>query len=88
MKIKEDLMLRNIVGEWIIVPMGERIPEFNGMVKLNESGAFIWRLLEGEITKEKIIAAMLKEYDVDEETAAMEFDAFFKTLADANMLEI
>jgi hypothetical protein len=39
MKIKKDFMLREIVGTWIVVPLGERVVDFNGMVTLNETGA-------------------------------------------------
>lgn len=87
MKIKEDLMLRNILGDWIVVPMGERLLEFNGMMKMNESGAFIWRQLEADHTREDIIAALLEEYDIDETTAAAEVDTFMGALKKADILE-
>lgn len=87
MKIKEDFMLRNISEDWIVIPMGERLSEFNGMMKLNESGSFIWRLLDQEKSREEIIAALLEEYDIDEEKAAKEYDTFFQTLIDANIME-
>lgn len=87
MRIKEDLMLRNINEEWIIIPMGERLLEFNGLMKLNQSGSFIWRLLEDDKSREEIIAAMLEEYEIDEVTAAREFDSFYNALIDANILE-
>lgn len=88
MRIKEDLMLRNINEDWIVIPMGERLLEFNGMIKLNHSGSFIWKLLEMEKSKEEIIAAMLEEYDIDEETASREYDTFLKALIEANILEV
>lgn len=87
MKIKEDLMLRNINEDWIVVPMGERLKEFNGIMKTNQSGSFIWRLLEAKKSKEEIIAAMLEEYDINEETAILEYDAFIQVLKEANILE-
>jgi hypothetical protein len=87
MKIKEDLMLRNINEDWIVIPMGERLTEFNGMIKTNQSGSFIWKLLEAEKSREEIIAALLEEYDIDEKTAALEFDTFLHTLLKANILE-
>lgn len=87
MIIKDDLMLRNILGDWIVVPMGERLLEFNGMLKINESGAFIWKLLENENNEQEIIAAMLEEYDIDEATATIELNTFMNTLLEANILE-
>jgi methyltransferase-like protein len=87
MKIKEDLMLRNIAGEWILVPMGERLLEFNGLIKVNKSGSFILNLIENEKTKKEIIEAVLEQYEVDEETAIREVDTFLQTLVDAHILE-
>lgn len=87
MKIKEDLMIRNINEDWIVIPMGERLKEFNGMIKTNQSGSFIWRLLEVQKSREEIIADMLEEYDINEETAIHEYDTFIQLLKEANILE-
>ncbi len=87
MKIKEDLMLRNIAGEWIVVPMGERLTEFCGMMRLNDSGAFIWEQLQKETTKEEIISAMRSTYDAAEDQLVCEVDAFIKKLNEINVLE-
>ena len=86
-RIKEDFMLRNINEDWIVIPMGERLLEFNGMMKLNQSGGFIWKLLEQNKSRADIIAAMLKEYDLDEETATRGFDTFLQALVESNILE-
>ena len=87
MKIKEDLMLRNICDEWVVVPMGARLQEFNGIMKLNESGAFIWKLLQQENKKEDIIRELLNEYDIDEKEATREVDDFIDMLSKKNVLE-
>lgn len=87
MKIKDDLMLRQIGDNWVVVPMGERLAEFNGMMKLNETGAFIWKLLETETTEDKILSAVLAEYDIDEENAIKEIELFLENLRESNLLE-
>lgn len=45
MKIKEGFAKRNIAGSEIVVPVGKKALEFNGMVTLNETGAFFLGLL-------------------------------------------
>jgi len=45
MKIKNNLILREIAGSWIIVPVAEMVVEFNGLMNLNETGAFLWKKL-------------------------------------------
>lgn len=87
MKLKEDFMLRNICGEWTIVPMGERLTEFTGMMKVNDTGAFIWKMLEKETTKEEIVTALLEEYDVDRETAECTLEDFVSVLEENKVLE-
>lgn len=87
MKIKDDLMLRNVCDEWVVVPMGARLQEFNGIMKLNESGAFIWKLLQEESSRENIIGQLLEEYDIEEKEATKEVDDFVDLLSKKQVLE-
>jgi len=88
MKIKEDFMLRYIADEWVVVPMGERLKKFNGLIRLNESGAFIWKLLEKDVSKDEIVTAMLEEFDADEKKVSEDIEAFLRKLEDALILEV
>lgn len=87
MKIKEDLVLREIMDEWMIIPMGERLLEFNGISKLNESGVLLWRALEKGATHEMLVSVLLEEYEVDREQAANEVNNFLEALRANQMLE-
>ena len=87
MKLKEDLMLRNIGGDKIIVPMGERLMEFNGMMRVNETGAFLWNCLTQETTKEELIEALLSEYQVTRELAKEAVENFTTLLTENHLLE-
>lgn len=87
MKLKEDLMLRDICGDKIIVPMGERLMEFNGMMKLNDTGAFIWSCLQEETTKEELIEKILEQYNTTPEVATEAVEAFIQTLSENNLLK-
>jgi len=69
LKIKEGFMLREVAGQWLVVPLGERVVEFSGIMTLSESGAVLWRKMEQDVSSEEMIATILAEYNVDEETA-------------------
>ena len=43
MKINENFVLRQVVDTYVVLPIGQATVDFNGMVTLNESGAFLWR---------------------------------------------
>lgn len=87
MKIKEGFVLRNIAGSNIVVPVGETSAEFNGMITLNDSGAFLWKELEKGSDVDGLTAALLREYDVDEATARSCSAAFIDKLSEAGCLE-
>lgn len=68
MKIKEGFLMRQIAGQTVVLPCGEEM-DLNMMINLNETGAFLWKLLQTETTEDALVAALLAEYDVDEKTA-------------------
>ena len=46
MKLKKDLILREIMGDIILVPINKSGSQFNGLITINELGKFIWENLE------------------------------------------
>ena len=87
MKLKSGFVLKTIGDNHIVVPVGAQTVDFRCMITLNGSGAFLWRLLEAEQTADDLTAALLAEYDVDEEKARRDVDAFIVTLQENNLLE-
>lgn len=70
MKIKKGFELREVCGEHIIVAYGRENIDFNKVISLNESAAYLWKnIVDGEFTAETMAALLLKEYEVDEATA-------------------
>ena len=87
MKIKDSYVLRSVAGENLIVPVGGNNINFNSAMTLNETGAFLWQLLTADTTREALIAAMTKEYDIDADTAAKDIDIFITSLKEHSILE-
>jgi hypothetical protein len=87
MKIKNGFMLREIAGQWVIVPLGTRVVEFNSIMTLTESGAILWRLLEKGTEEEEMVKALLQEYDIDEATARKDIKLFVENILTKNLCE-
>ena len=87
MKIKNNFVLKKIAGSYVVVPVRTRAVDFSGIIKLTESGAFLWRILENGADREELIAKMLEEYAVDETTAAADIDRFVAKLREADLIE-
>ncbi len=87
MKIKDNFMLREVAGYFVVVPVGEGALNFNGVINLNESGAFLWKTMEKEVSEADMVSALLGEYDVDEERAKADVAAFVARMKDAGLIE-
>lgn len=86
MKISEGFLLKSVVGKNIVVSVGAEV-NFNGMLTLNDTGVYLWNLLQEDITKEELLNKMLNEYEIDEATASRDIDIFISKLRDAYILE-
>lgn len=87
MKIKSGFAKRNIAGSNIVVPVGSKSVDFNGMITLNESGAFFWDCFCKDITVDDAVKMVTAEYDVDAEKAREDIEGFVKMLRDNALLD-
>lgn len=71
MQINKDFTIQKVGGSYVAVPVGKTSQHFHGMVRLNETGAFLWKLMaEKDVSEEELVDALLAEYDVSREIAA------------------
>lgn len=78
MRIKEGYILKKLGIGYVVVTVGEASKDFNGLIRLNPSGAFLWQsILDGADTRQKLIDAMVNHYEaLDEVTACKDLDEF------------
>ena len=86
MKIKEGFILRKVGTQYVAAATGKASENFNGIIRLNESGAFVFRQLQEGATAEELAARLLEEYDVDEAAARQDVDRFLAALKEADAL--
>lgn len=87
MKIKEGFMLREVAGSYVVVAVGKRSEQFNGMVNLNETGAFLWKLVEQGASRDELLNSLLETYEVEREKAEQDVDKFISVLQQNNFVE-
>lgn len=86
MKLKYDFAVREIMGEYVIVPLGEGALEFAGMISTTETGAFLVEALKNDVTREALLKRILEEFEIDEQTALGDLDEFLNRLRDLHLL--
>ncbi len=87
MKIKENFLLRKISDSFVVVPVGDAVVDFSGLINLNESGAFLFERLQKGADEDDLVNALLGEYDVTEEIARADVRGFIKKAREADVLE-
>ena len=87
MKIKENFVLRQVAGTWVVLSVADTAVNFNGMLTLNESGLELWRLLELGSTREKLATFLTEEYDVSYEQALLDVDVYLEKLNRAGCID-
>lgn len=86
MRINKEFVLREIAGDYIIIPIGATALEFNGLITVNEVGVTIWNMLQEEVTMDELVQGVLAEYEVEEETARKDIQEFLEELVKGGIL--
>lgn len=87
MKLKYEFSVREIVGEYVMIPMGAGALAFSGMIATSETGALIVEALKNDVTREELAERIMSEYEVDADTAYGDLDAFLAELKQLDLLE-
>lgn len=72
-------MLRTVSGQTVVLPVAGDL-DLNMMIKLNDTGRFLWENLQKDTTVDELVGEVLKNYDIDEASARNYIEAFVKEL--------
>ena len=87
MKLNENFVLRKVANFWVVLPIGKQTVDFSGMLKLNDSGAMLWHILENHGDRDSMVVALTAEYDVSIQRAQADVDSFLDKLIQAGCIE-
>ena len=88
MRIKKGFVLREMCGENIVSAEGLEHINFNKLISLNSTAAFLWKALEGkEFTEEEMAQLLVDEYGIDMELALTDSKNLCKAWIEAGITE-
>ena len=88
MKIKDGFVLREMCGEYIVAAEGLQNINFNKLISLNSTAAFLWKALENkEFTVEDMAQLLVDEYEIDMELASTDSASLIRAWLDAGIAE-
>ena len=85
--VEPTRILKEISGSTVVIPVGNRVADFNGMLKLNETGVFLFNLLKNDTTIDVLVQNLVDEYEVTKEKANEDVITFVNKLKEADIIE-
>lgn len=88
MKIKDNFILRTLYNEKVVTTVGFENIDFNKLISLNSTAAFLWEKFVGkDFTAEDLAKALVEEYDVDYDTAFKDSENLAKSWIENNLVD-
>lgn len=90
MKIADGYLLKEIADCFVLLPVGQNVVDYKRMIHLNESGYFIVKNLQEDISYDELLAALTAEYEAEGEECAVlkaDLDTFLTTLEEKGLLQ-
>lgn len=88
MKLKYNFVTNKVADMVVAVAVGEDVQKFDGFIKMNDTGAYIFNMLKNDVTEDEITAAMEKEYEgVTSEELRKTVSEFIGRLKESDMIE-
>lgn len=88
MKIKDNCIVRNVCGEYIVVRQGVLNADMTQVISLNETAVDIWKNFEGkDFEIEDVASYLFENYEVDIETALSDAQKWAKPLIAGKVIE-
>ena len=86
MKLKYEFAVREIVGEYVMIPLGQGALDLKGMISTSETGALLVDALRKDVTRLELLQLILDTFDIDRNTAEKDLDEFLAPLKKLNLL--
>lgn len=87
-KATKDMLLREIVGEYVLVPVGEMSLKIHGIISISESAQFLWERIVTGTTEKELVDCLLEEYQVDYNVALNDVKEFVSKMERLGIVEV
>lgn len=82
-----DFVQRDVAGECILVPMRRKLSDVSSLYVLNETGAAVWRRIDGTRSTSKIVAELSAEFDVARDQLERDLRSLLDDLLEIRAIE-
>jgi len=88
MRLVEGFRLRDVMGQATVIGEGVGQVNFNKLITLNESAAFLWKAVEGKEFDVEFLATLLRnEYGIDPDRASWDAEKILDQWVEIGLAE-
>ena len=87
MKIKSGFVMKDVAGSKVVLPLGERRLDLNGIITFNDVGAEVFNMLDGTNSVEEIVAKIAKDYEVSTEIVEADVNELIEKMKANGLIE-
>ena len=77
---KSQFATRKVGSEMVLVPLKNNIAHMDKLFTMNEVACFIWENIDGQHTKDEILASITEAFDIDIKTAEIDYVEFIESI--------
>jgi hypothetical protein len=82
-----SVVTRKTGNEYVLIPVSDNVADMDSVYTLNETGAFIWELIDGKKCINDLVSALAEEYKIDIETAESDVLSFINKMKEYLMVK-
>ena len=86
MKIKSGFITKKVAGDIIVIPAEQALVDFKAIITLNETGAYLWELMQEDVSKEQLVEKILEEYNAEKDVVSADVEEFISVLEGKGLL--
>ena len=81
-------MLRDVVGDHVVIARGPAAIEFNGVLILNDSCAFLWNQLQDYVSVKEMAESLKAEYSIEMDRAVQDVEQCVSKMLEYELLDV
>ena len=74
------IVTRKTGNEYVLVPISNNIADMDSVYTLNETGAFLWELIDGKRNVSDLVEALTENYNIEKGTAKTDVFSFINDM--------
>lgn len=86
LRLSENFICRRVCGETLLMPVGEKTKEFNGIFTLSETGAFLLNEISVGSDADTAASNLASQFEISDEVAKGDAREFFEQLLSYGIL--